>query len=97
MIHVNISSLPRRLNELTNTLATLNFYSDVIALTETKITAKVNSYFNPYIENYTFYQSQSNTSSGSVGIFVKNSLVVNLRNDLDISFPGLFETVWFDI
>jgi len=35
--------------------------------------------------------------SGSVGAFVKDSLDVTLRKDLDITVPGVFETVWFDV
>ena len=34
---------------------------------------------------------------GSVGVFVKNSLNIKIREDLDLSVPGLFETLWFDV
>ena len=96
-IHINIRSLPSRIGDLTNTLSSLDFYPDIIGLSETKITIKANSHFNPCIPNYNFFQSQSSTCSGSVGVFVKNKFVVKVRNDLDITVPGLFETVWFDI
>ena len=96
-IHVNIRSLPARISDLTNTFAILDFYPDIIGLSETKITSKTNTHFNPSIPNYTFFQSQSSTCSGSVGVFIKNSFVVKIRNDLDITVPGLFETIWFDV
>ena len=96
-IHVNIRSLPARISDLTNTFAILDFYPDIIGLSETKITSKTNTHFNPSIPNYTFFQSQSSTCSGSVGVFIKNSFVVKIRNDLHITVPGLFETIWFDV
>lgn len=97
VMHVNICSLPRRIDDLNNMLHFLNVNPDIIGLSETRITTKVNAFYHPHLENYSFYQSNSSTHSGSVGVFIKNSLSVNPRNDLDISVPGLFETVWFDI
>ena len=96
-IHVNIRSLPARINDLTNTFAMLDFYPDIIGLSETKLTTKTNSHYNPDIPNYTFFQSQSSNCSGSVGVFVKNSFVVKVRSDLDLTAPGLFESIWLDI
>ena len=97
LFHVTIRSLPLRINDLTNTFSTLDFCPDIIGLSETKITAKANSHYNPCITGYNFFQSQSSTCSGSVGVFVKNSFVVKIRNDLDITVPGLFETIFVDI
>ena len=96
-MHFNISSLPKNFNEFHTTLALLKLEPDIIGLTETKITTKVNSYYKPHLTNYEFYQSKSSTNSGSAGVFIKNTLEVEIRNDLDISIPGIFETVWFDI
>ena len=72
---LNISSLPLHFNELHTTLALLEYAPD-IALSETRITTKVNSYYNPHLENYKFYQSQSNTIVGSVGAFIKKHLLL---------------------
>ena len=93
----NIRSLPKRFTELTSELSMLNFSPDIIALCETKITSKVNCYYKPYLPNYVYYKSESSTHSGSVGVFINDSFSVYPRNDLDISQPGIFETVWFDI
>ena len=30
-------------------------------------------------------------------MFIKKSLDIDIRNDLDISIPGIFETFWFDV
>ena len=97
VMYANISSLPLHMHELTNTLAQLNFIPDIIGLSETRITTKCNSYVNPSIPNYKYYQSQSSNNAGSVGVFIHNSMNVKIRHDLDITIPGLFETKWFDI
>ena len=81
-----------------DTLSFTKFSPDIIGLSETRITEKVNSYYHPHLPNYKYYPSpKSTTSAGSAGVFVKTSFVVTLRNDLDISVPGIFETFWFDI
>ena len=97
LIHANIVSLPYNLYDFNNRLALLDFVPDIIAFSETKITSRVNAYYKPHIDGYEFYKSESSTCAGSVGVFVKDDLIVNERPDLDISVPGLIETVWFDI
>ena len=83
---------------MTTNLRLLNFSPDIIGLSETRITDIVNTYYKPHLENYVYYPStNSSLRAGSAGIFVKSSLVVTKRGDLDISVPGLFETVWVDI
>ena len=93
----NIRSVPRNLDDLTNTLALLDFTPDIIGLSETKLTTIVNTYYKPHLENYKYYESQSSTTHGSVGVFININFAVDLRHDLDISVPGIFETLWFDI
>ena len=79
------------------TLEKMEAKLDIIGVTETKITDKVNSYYNPNLAGYTFYHSRSSTTHGSAGVFIHNSLNVTLRKDLDISIPGISETVWLEI
>ena len=96
-MYYSIGCLPKHFTELHTTLAMLKFEPDIIGLSETTITTKVNAYYNPHLKGYTFYQSISNTSRGSVGVFIKKSLDITIRMDLDISMPGIFETFWFDV
>ena len=93
----NIRSIPRNIDDFNNALAMLEFCPDIIAFCETKVTTIVNTDYNPHIENYTFYESQSSTTHGSVGVFINKAFAIDIRDDLDISVPGIFETVWFDI
>ena len=98
IMSLNISSLPRHFNGLCTALNFLNFKPDIIGITETKITEKKNTYYQPYIKDYRYLPSPLSTSvCGSAGVFIKDSFDIDLRKDLDISVPGLFETVWFDI
>ena len=98
VMYANIGSLPRHINDLNDTLTMLNFSPDIIGLSETRITQRVNKHYKPHIDNYKYYPSlPSSTDAGSAGVFIKSSLDVTIRNDLDISIPGLFETIWFDI
>ena len=77
---LNIGSLPLHINDLSTTLSLLKLQPDIIGLSETKITTEVNSYYNPSLENYKFHQSKSSTVSGSVGVFIKKSLVTEIRD-----------------
>ena len=98
IIVVNVDSLPKNLWYLNKTLRLLNFQPDIIALSETHITEKFNTHYNPYMPGYKYFPSpKSSLRKGSAGAFVKLSLSATERKDLDISVPGIFETVWFDI
>ena len=94
VMSLNISSLPRRFNDLSTALNFLNFKPDIIGLIETNITEKVNTYYQPYIEDYRYLPSPLSTSaSGSAGVFIKEPFNIDLRKDLDITVPGFFKTI----
>ena len=98
IIVVNMDSLPKNLWYLNKTLSLLKFQPDIIALSETHITEKSNSYYHPHMPGYKYFAStKSSLKKGSAGVFVKLSLSATERKDLDISVPGVFETVWFDV
>ena len=98
IMSLNINSIPKRINDLSTSLHFLDFKPDIIGITETAITEKVNSYYMPFLEGYRYIPSPLSTKvKGSAGIFIKDFFDISLRKDLDISVPGIFETVWFDI
>ena len=98
IMSLNINSIPRRINDLSIALHFWDFKPDIIGITETAITEKVNSYYMPFLEGYRYIPSPLSTKvKGSAGIFIKDFFDITLRKDLDISVPGIFETVWFDI
>ena len=97
ILYINIVSLPKNMYKLLHLLTKLDKKPDLICLSETKITEKCNTQYHPYLEGYTFSKIKSKTHFGGVGIFVRNSLVCNIRTDLNCAEHGLFEMLWFDI
>ena len=82
LFYWNVSSLPVHMNDLNNILADLEVKPDVIVLSETRITEIVNTDYRPHLENYTFKNIPSKTITGSVGVFWRNSLKIEFREDL---------------
>ena len=97
ILYINIVSLPLHMNDLQQLLSRFDKKPDVIALSETKITEKVNGHYHPHLDGYTFSQIKSTTFFGSVGIFVRNTLVCNIRKDLNCSEHRLYQMLWFEI
>jgi len=54
-------------------------------------------HYNPYLENYTFYHVKSKSHFGGVGVFIKNCVPCNLRNDISFAEHGLFEMLWLEL
>ena len=97
ILYLNIVSLPHNMNDLLIFLSRLDKKPDLITFSETKITDIVNTYYHPYLEGYTYHGISSKTYFGSVGVFIRNSLIFNIRTDLNCSERALFEMIWFDI
>ena len=95
ILYINIVSLPSNMNELLHFLSRFDKKPDIISLTETKITETNNTHFNPFLENYTFYNIRSKTHFGSIGMFIRDNLSCKLRPDF--TEKGLFEMLWFEI
>ena len=84
------------MNDLHHLLSDLDKKPDIIALSETKLTNKINTHYHPHLDNYTFFGTRSKSYFGGVGVFIRNTLTCNVRNDLNCSEYGLFEMLWFD-
>ena len=97
ILYINIVSLPCNMDQLVNLLTHFDKKPDLIALSETKITEICNTEYHPYLESYKYYNIKSKTMSGSVGLFVRNTLVCTTRHDLNCSENGLYEMFWVDI
>ena len=76
MIHINIRILPRNFDSLVNYLSLLNVTPDIIALSETKITDKINSTVDINIPNYTFINIKSLSYFGGVRFLSINQLII---------------------
>ena len=96
ILHTNIRSLSLHHDELVSLSAHTNLNIDVIGVSEiwhsndNPISSNVN------IPGYTFLSTKSVTQNGGVGLYIRDSLTSNPRNDLD-SCTDDFETVWVEI
>ena len=96
ILHTNIRSLSLHYDELVSLSVHTNLNPDVIGVSEIW-----HSNDNPIISNidisgYTFLKTKSVTQNGGVGLYIKDSLTFNPRNDLQ-SCTNEFETVWVEI
>ena len=97
VLYINIVSINSKMTDLLHFLSKFDKKPDLICLSETKITEKVNTNYNPHLDGYTFEKIKSKTHAGGVGIFYRNSLNCTMRSDLNCSIQGLFEMLWFDV
>ena len=97
VLYMNIVSLPFHWTDFSDFLKDLEEKPDIIALSETKITEKCYTYYNPYLEGYRFKRVLSKTHFGGVGFFIRNNLSFTLRHDLNCSWQSLFEMIWFEV
>ena len=83
--YMNIRSLVNNLDALNLFLASFCVKPDIIALTETKLTEKVNLNADVEIPGYTFVHRKSKSHFGGVGFYVSNFIDFTLREDLDFT------------
>ena len=72
LLHLNIRSLAKNYNDLSDFLSKFTIQPHVIALTETKIKDRL--LVNISIPGYTFFHVNSNSNAGGVGAYISYSL-----------------------
>jgi len=65
---------------------------DLIAISETKLQTK----FNSYLLRYSFVQYDSNTNAGGVGLFIKDTLNFAIVENYQLNCNG-YEQIWVKI
>ena len=83
ILHLNIASLEKHKNELTDLLVTLDFKFDVIGISETKIKEKVKPNFDISINGYKHYSTPTESNKGGVIIYIANKHNSIPRKGLD--------------
>ena len=96
IFHMNIRSLPLHYEELHALLSSLKTEFRVIGLSEIKVSTNVPLKSNVDLPGYKFYHTPSHSAAGGVGIYVKQNLAANKRDDLSVSDVD-FETIWIEI
>ena len=80
LVHFNVRSLPKNnciINEFLNDVTRL---PDVTAISDIKLLA--NSFSNVHISNHKLLRTDSNTCTGGVCLYIKNTIKFRSRNDL---------------
>lgn len=94
--HINIRSLKKNLEKIEELLINLDTLPDIIALTETKINKKAQTYFPNQLFDYQLIHADSDTNSGGVAFFLKNSITFVTRNDLQFECEHC-ENLWIEV
>ena len=95
LLHFNIRSLQKHINELNNIIASFDDKPKIIAISETKL-QEGKIYQNIELDGYQFIHRDSVTSAGGVGLYRSNSLVfsVNPCSNLRLSSA---EHLWVNL
>ena len=72
VLHLNIRSLTKNRDKIEELLNELNFFPEIIGISETKLNSQKT--INKNIYNYDFAHSDSPTNAGVVNLYVKNGL-----------------------
>ena len=94
IIHCNIRSLSKNISLLSDLANTFSRKPDIIGISETKLSQ--NSVTNIDLLGYKFYQTDSNTNAGGVGIYVANDLSSIPRPDIKFH-TDLIESCWVEV
>ena len=95
-IHFNIRSLSANHEGMTLLLSELQHAFDVIGLSETKIKDNCDPTSNITINGYNFISKPTLTNAGGVGLYVKEGIPFNIREDLCL-ITKEFESLWIEI
>jgi len=78
LIHINIRSIQKNIDALSNYLASLKKQPDIVAISETKL-KEDNIYRNINLNGYTFIHKDSKTCAGGVGLYLKNNISYSMN------------------
>ena len=94
--HVNIRSLPKHFDNLSEYLRSFNIFFSVVAVSETWLHKSNSDLFN--IPGYHFISnSREHKSGGGVGLYIQSDMNFKLRIDLQSSENSLYESVFVEI
>ena len=96
MLHINIASLSKHIDELRNLIFTLDHPFDIIGITETRLYEN-ESLSNIEIDGYEFRHTPTNTQCGGAGIYVKSCYEFDVKDDLSQSIPNVSESLFIEL
>ena len=96
MVHINIASLNKHIDELGNLIYNLEHPFDIIGITETRLYDNV-PLTNIEIDGYEFRHTPTITQYGGAGIYVKSCYGFDVRNELSESIPNVSESLFIEL
>ena len=96
MIHINIASLSKHIDELKCFLSLLDFPYDVIAVTESRLQSN-SPIANLEIEGYDFIHTPTQTQCGGTGLYIKSSHDFEVIESLTKSNFNISESIFVEL
>ena len=88
----NIRSLQRNFDQMHELLSKLSVQSDIIALTETKLSGN-SVHSNIELNGYDFLHADSETLAGGVGLYIQNKLDYSVNSEINCGL-NYVENIW---
>ena len=93
MIHLNIASLQRHIDELRTLLSILNHPFQVICISETRLHDE-KPLSNIDIDGYEFVHTKTTSQCGGVGIYIKSGIEYEILDHLSLSHHNVSESIF---
>ena len=95
LIHFNVRSLQKHIDQLNNCLVGFKNQPDVVAISETKLKEGLINR-NVKLEGYGFLHSNSKKCAKGVGLYIKDTIKFSINHCSKICSPNA-EHLWVDI
>ena len=96
MIHINLASLSKDIDELYGLLTVLNHPFDIIGITETRL-CDDNPLVNIEIDGYISKHTLTEMACGGAGMYVKSSYEFDIKQNLSKSCANISESIFIEI
>ena len=96
ILHLNIASLQKHVDELRSLLFILNCPFDFIGITETRLSDS-NPILNLEIEGYKFIHTPTTTKCGGASIYIRNDHRYEIINDYSKAIENVSESIFIEI
>ena len=95
MIHSNLASLSKHIDEPRSLICNLNHPFDVIGITETRLDDD-DPLVNIEIDGYEFKHTPTDTQCGGAGIYIRSGYEFEVKHDISKSIPNITETIFVE-
>ena len=96
MLHINIVSLSKHIDELRNLLTILRHPFDVIGVTETRLHDAI-PLVNVDIEGYEFKHTPTNMACGGAGMYIRSCHNFEVKQNLSKSIDDVSESLFIEL